>query len=146
MITKLRLVLAQEVRMDAGSAKERLPTVTTGQRIGDAERERAATALSDHFAAGRIDREEFDVRLTAAYEARTAADLEPLFLDLPPSRGATPVPASTRRRRRNFVVPVLPLVLLIAGLATVVSDGRFPFLFVFPMLWFAGGWRRRRSW
>jgi Domain of unknown function (DUF1707) len=147
MITKLRLVLAQEVRMDAGSAKERLPTVTTGQRIGDAERERAATALSDHFAAGRIDREEFDVRLTAAYEARTAADLEPLFLDLPPSRGATPTstPAGTRRTRRNFAVPVLPLVLLIAVVATVVTDGHFPY-FVFPMLWFARGSRHRRGW
>jgi len=133
--------------MDAGSAKERLPTVTTGQRIGDAERERAATALSDHFAAGRIDREEFDVRLTAAYEARTAADLEPLFLDLPGrSTTPTPTPAGTRRTHRNLVVPLLPLVLLIAVVATVGSDRHFPYFLVFPMLWFAGGWRRRRGW
>lgn len=135
--------------MDAGSAKERLPTVTTGQRIGDVERERAATALSDHFAAGRIDREEFDVRLTAAYEARTAADLEPLFLDLPPSRSATPAPTpappSTRRTRRNVVLPVLPLVLLIAVVATLAPYGHFPY-FVFPMLWLARGWRHRRGW
>ena len=138
--------------MDVGSAKQRPPTLAAGQRIGDAERERAAACLSEHFAAGRIDHEEFEVRVGAAYAATTAADLEPLFLDLPRSAPAAPTTQTTqttpdaRRSRRPFVVPVLPLVLLAAGVATIVSDGRFPFFFVFPMLWFAGGWRRRRGW
>ena len=52
-------------------------------RIGDAERVAAATALGDHFAAGRLDQAEFDERLGRAYAARTYADLEPLFADLP---------------------------------------------------------------
>jgi hypothetical protein len=60
-------------------------------RIGDAERVAAASALGDHFAAGRLDQVEFDERLGKAYAARTFEDLEPLFADLPEPR---PVPAS----------------------------------------------------
>lgn len=35
---------------------------------------------------GRLSQEEFDERITAALQARTAADLEPLFADLPAPR------------------------------------------------------------
>jgi hypothetical protein len=52
-------------------------------RIGDAEREQAVQALGDHFAQGRLEPHEFEERMTAAYAARTAADLEVLFDDLP---------------------------------------------------------------
>lgn len=58
----------------------------TGQRIGDVERDRAVNALSEHLASGRLDRSEFDERMTGALHARTHADLEPLFLDLPEPR------------------------------------------------------------
>lgn len=53
------------------------------QRIGDAERDRAADYLREHMSVGRLSQEEFDERVTAALQARTAADLEPLFNDLP---------------------------------------------------------------
>lgn len=53
------------------------------QRIGDAERDRAAEYLREHMSVGRLDQEEFDERVTAVLQARTAADLEPLFSDLP---------------------------------------------------------------
>lgn len=62
-------------------------------RIGDAERDDAATLLQDHLAAGRITHAEFDERITAALEARTQADLDALFIDLPgrrPGHGRTP--------------------------------------------------------
>ena len=135
--------------MDAVSPERRLPTLAAGQRIGDAERDRAAAALSDHFAAGRLDRDEFDVRLTAAYAARTAGDLDPLFLDLPApaAQGRAPVGPGTGRlrARRVLAVPLLPLLLLVAVVTTVSTDGRFPF-FVLPLLWFAGSFRRRRGW
>jgi hypothetical protein len=52
-------------------------------RIGNAEREQAVKALGDHFAQGRLEPEEFEDRMTAAYAARTAADLDRLFDDLP---------------------------------------------------------------
>jgi len=58
-------------------------------RIGDAERDRAVDALQVHMAQGRLDRDEFDERLGRALNARTAADLQPLFDDLPEPRPST---------------------------------------------------------
>ena len=52
-------------------------------RIGDAERNRAAELLSEHMAEGRLTQAEFDERLSIALKAKTAAELEPLFRDLP---------------------------------------------------------------
>ena len=65
-------------------------------RIGDAERDRAISTLSDHFAAGRLSREELDERVDQAMQARFDADLRPLFADLPrpePTAAARPAPA-----------------------------------------------------
>ena len=64
-------------------------------RIGDAERDRAVDALQVHMAEGRLDREEFDERLDRALGARTAADLQPLFADLPEPRPETGLGASS---------------------------------------------------
>jgi hypothetical protein len=67
-------------------------------RIGDAERLAAVTALGDHFAAGRLNQNELDERTASAFAARTFADLEPLFADLPdphPKRPAYAAPAPT---------------------------------------------------
>ena len=64
-------------------------------RIGDAEREQAIGYLQEHMAQGRLDRLEFDERLTQAFAARTAAELQPLFDDLPeprPGTALTPIP------------------------------------------------------
>jgi hypothetical protein len=52
-------------------------------RIGNAEREAAVRALGDHYAQGRLDQDEYEERVTAAYAARTSGDLAPLFEDLP---------------------------------------------------------------
>jgi Domain of unknown function (DUF1707) len=52
-------------------------------RVGDREREATAGALREHAAVGRLDPEELDQRLEAAYTARTQADLERLTYDLP---------------------------------------------------------------
>ncbi len=60
-------------------------------RIGDAERESAVSALSEHFATGRITREELDQRTDLAWAARTPAALRPLFADLPPPYPTAPV-------------------------------------------------------
>ena len=38
-------------------------------RISDAEREAAATALGEHYAAGRLTKEEYDERAAVAYAA-----------------------------------------------------------------------------
>jgi hypothetical protein len=113
-------------------------------RIGTAERERAAADLSEHLAAGRLTTEEFDQRVRRAYAARTAAELEPLFRDLP---DLSPAPAP---RRRVELRPLLA-VLLVAATVAWVAFVRVPPFFVFPVLWLFfrarrfGGPRRRFS-
>ncbi|MEU8436931.1 DUF1707 domain-containing protein [Streptomyces sp. NPDC029216] len=52
-------------------------------RASDADRERVVERLRDAVAEGRLDMEEFEERLEAAYKSRTYAELEPLTQDLP---------------------------------------------------------------
>jgi hypothetical protein len=62
-----------------------------GMRASDAEREQAADALREHYAAGRLTAEEFGERLDAVYTASTVRELEHLrhdLPDLPPSPAA----------------------------------------------------------
>lgn len=59
-------------------------------RVGDAERDAVASALHEHFAQGRLDREELDERLSAALAAKTVGDLREVIRDLP----ATPHPVA----------------------------------------------------
>ena len=56
-------------------------------RIGDAEREAAVSALGEHYAAGRLTKEEYDERAEQAFAARTSSQLFPLFVDLPRPQG-----------------------------------------------------------
>ena len=73
-------------------------------RIGDAERQAAVDALSEHFVAGRLNDAEFNERMDAAMQARTAADLWPLFSDLPrlDANGSGASPES------QALVPLMP--------------------------------------
>ena len=66
------------------------------QRLSDADRDAAAEMLRQHFTEGRLDQVEFDQRLGAALTARFAADLVPLFTDLPDPRpdAAGPAPSA----------------------------------------------------
>jgi DNA-binding PadR family transcriptional regulator len=52
-------------------------------RVSDRDRERATARLRDHFAEGRLTREELDERITAALNARTVGDLRRVTADLP---------------------------------------------------------------
>jgi hypothetical protein len=83
---------------------------TTPVRIGDAERDRAVSTLGDHFAAGRLTREEFDTRVDQAMAARFDDDLRPLFADLPRSE-PTPAPGPTYATAPGMR-SALPLMLL----------------------------------
>jgi hypothetical protein len=56
---------------------------STDLRISDQERERAAQALREHFAAGRITEDELNDRVEAVYAARTQEQLGALLSDLP---------------------------------------------------------------
>ena len=60
-----------------------LPDRTPELRASNADRERVAEILRTAAAEGRIDLDELDERLGAAYAAKTYADLVPLTRDLP---------------------------------------------------------------
>ncbi|MCX4693141.1 DUF1707 domain-containing protein [Streptomyces sp. NBC_01408] len=62
-------------------------------RASDADRDRVVERLRDAVAEGRLDMEEFEERLDAAYKSRTYAELEPLTRDLPAVPGAAAGPA-----------------------------------------------------
>jgi Domain of unknown function (DUF1707) len=144
-----------EGQPDGGPA--RLPAV----RVGDAERNSAAEALGEHFAAGRLDTAELDERLKLAYAARTYADLEPLFTDLPaprpfaPRPPAPPVSAASRSSRaagrpgdwrqpgwrRPPPVSLIPLLIVFAIVFTALVH--FPPFFLFFALWMWPRWGRR---
>jgi hypothetical protein len=62
-----------------------------GVRASDQERESTVTLLREHGAAGRLDVEELEQRVGAAYQARTRGDLSTLMDDLPrPQSLSTP--------------------------------------------------------
>jgi TM2 domain-containing membrane protein YozV len=61
-------------------------------RIGTAEREDAVRVLGEHFAEGRLNSDEYETRVSAAYEAENRAGLRPLFDDLPAPRPACLLP------------------------------------------------------
>lgn len=82
-------------------------------RVSDTDRHDVADRLRDAAAEGRLDWEELEERLEAAYAARTYAELLPITDDLPSSnapvpRPASPPPAPTTPRvtgtRRAFAV------------------------------------------
>ncbi|MFD1824153.1 MULTISPECIES: DUF1707 SHOCT-like domain-containing protein [Mumia] len=80
-------------------------------RVSDAEREHVAEILRAAAGDGRIDADELDERLGAAYTARTVADLVPLTADLPdapPFAQALPVRPAQPAQHVNAVVPAGP--------------------------------------
>jgi GntR family transcriptional regulator len=64
-------------------------------RASDAEREAVAGRLAEYFAAGRLDRAEFEDRVGRAMSAKTRADLSGLFAGLPET-GAPVAPEFAR--------------------------------------------------
>lgn len=115
-------------------------------RVGTAERERAAAALGEHFAAGRLDVTEYDDRVGRAYAAKTAGELAVLFGDLPRPQPVTPqilTPPPLPRRPPPFA-PIALTVALVFAIAFAVATHFFPF-FLFPLVFFLFA-RGRRGW
>jgi hypothetical protein len=87
-------------------------------RASDADRERIAARLREHFAEGRLTREELDERIAAALGAKTYGDLRGVMADLPepgmfPQPGGWPVVAPPRPVMARSGPPILPLALLL---------------------------------
>ncbi|MEO5711187.1 MAG: DUF1707 domain-containing protein [Nocardioidaceae bacterium] len=94
-------------------------------RIGDDDREAAVTALGEHYAAGRLTKDEYDERSQRAWEARTMSALTPLFADLPRAQAApratVPTPPSRPllapgRGRPGWLLPVLVVIGVLVAL------------------------------
>jgi Domain of unknown function (DUF1707) len=85
-------------------------------RTSDADRERVTARLRDHFAEGRLNREELDERITAALNARTFGELRRVLVDLPepaPVLATRPAgPGLAVRRRGPGILPLVALMLL----------------------------------
>jgi hypothetical protein len=71
-----------------------------GVRASDDERESTVMLLREHGTAGRLDVEELEQRVGAAYQARTRGDLTALFHDLPRSQ-AVSAPTAYRPGMRH---------------------------------------------
>lgn len=111
-------------------------TPTEPVRIGDAERDEALNRLGDHFAAGRLTREEFDERSETAMGARFDRDLEALFRDLPKAEPSTTTVVRRERPKAaavlsSTVVLLVPLLVL-AVVASIALHGP---IFFGPIIW-----------
>jgi hypothetical protein len=93
-------------------------------RTSDADRERVTARLREHFAEGRLTREELDERVTAALNAKTFGELRRVLADLPEPvavlpdggrpRAAWSGPAPVFRRRGPRLFPLVALLLILA--------------------------------
>jgi len=132
-------------------------------RVSDADRDRAAARLRDHFAEGRLTQEELDERISAALSAKTFGDLRHVMADLPQPEPvpATAAPNPQRAGPPRIVYrhgpPILPLVLFALLAAVIIPGGGWLFLKLLLAFWlvscligaFAAGryYRRiRRGW
>ncbi|HEY5848494.1 MAG TPA: DUF1707 domain-containing protein [Microlunatus sp.] len=121
------------------------------QRIGDTDRDQAADALREHLAQGRISQDEFDERMSVALSAKTAADLEPLFADLPEPRPAAlkgVEPMSTPWPAYNPPPPAVPAPRPAAEVPAVNSNWATGLMVAATVAWpawlilsFAFSWR-----
>jgi hypothetical protein len=111
------------------------------ERLSDADRDRAASDLAEHYAQGRLDAEEHAERLDAIWTARTNADLEPIFEDLP---RRTPERPSRGGRRGWQPVPFLPIVALLIVISIVTHLPFWILIFFVGCGLFAR--RRKHAW
>jgi Domain of unknown function (DUF1707) len=120
-------------------------------RIGDEERDRAVATLGDHYAAGRLTREEFDERIEQAMQARFDRDLRPLFADLPDSPDSEPRSPTGRgwRTGAGMAVPLffwlLPVLLVALVIAAVAFSAPWMFWGLFWLFMISRFWGRRFS-
>jgi hypothetical protein len=109
-------------------------------RISDADRAEVADRLSKHYSDGRLDQAEFNERLDRAMNAKTQADLNGLFADLPatdePEKAAKAVRQTDQRpRNRRPVQRVLGLILIAVVAIFAARALMWPF---FGLFGFAG--------
>ena len=119
---------AHSSRWARGSSSSANPQM----RISDADRAEVADRLSKHYSDGRLDQAEFNERLDRAMNAKTQADLNGLFADLPPTaepdKAVKTVRQPDRRpRTRRPVQRVIGLILITVVAIFVARALMWPF-------------------
>jgi hypothetical protein len=121
-----------------------------GMRIGDAERNQVSDTLSKHYAAGRLDDEEFSHRMTQAVGAKTKGDLSGLLSDLPP---VEPEAGSLPRHRHHFgfgsFLMLCLTVLVVGSIASAlwwVPGPHFGWIAIAVLAFLVLRWERHRHW
>lgn len=138
-------------------------------RAGDEDRERTATALGGHYAAGRLTLEEFQQRLDLAYAAKTLGELDDLMTDLPASdlspssgqrdglpplpqrRAPGPVQASGGPSAVRQFWPLIAITVIVVSLIGGAAAGPWffwlavPLAFIMLRSWILGGSSRDRD-
>ena len=121
-------------------------------RIGDAEREAAVTALGEHYAAGRLTKEEYDERAGIAWTAKTNSALWPLFADLPrPQAGPPPRAVSPSRRSQHdhrghwLGAVMMPIFLVLVVLAIAKHLPLLVLVGIFWLMWAKTSSHARRN-
>jgi hypothetical protein len=110
-------------------------------RIGDSDREAAATFLREHYAQGRLTLEEFNERLNAIFAATTQGQLSAITRDLPyvgvaaasPPRAQADARQERSRQRHQSAPPrglrMLPVIIAVMAVWLVLFDLHLRFFF-----------------
>jgi len=98
-------------------------------RASHADREQAVDVLKDAFVQGRLERDEFDVRVGQALGSRTCAELAAVTAYLPAGQAAAHPPEPARGRGEQ---PVLRRGRVI-GVATALYAGVWAVVILFPI-------------
>jgi hypothetical protein len=97
-------------------------------RASDADREQAVDLLKAAFVAGRLGKDEFDLRIGWALASRSFADLDAVTDDLPagPTKARPPAPA--REPGRKQLIMRASVTIAVAGVVAIaaVPMVRFP--------------------
>ncbi|HEU5421782.1 MAG TPA: DUF1707 domain-containing protein [Streptosporangiaceae bacterium] len=135
-----------------GAPRARANYANPGMRISDAERSEVADRLSAHYGDGRLDQEEFSRRMDQAMNAKTQADLNGLFADLPdgdvPAAGTGlrpggrgPAAGSGARRGGPGRVIAIILIAIVAAFAVHALGWLVPWVLVAALAYV---WLRHR--
>jgi Domain of unknown function (DUF1707) len=130
----------------AGSAANNRPeSGGFDMRVSDAERQVIADELKAHFAAGRLDIDEYEDRLQSALAARTRHDLDDLVRDLP---SVSAVATAQVPPTRPFFLAILFAIGVLAVFTVVFNalHGLFFPWWLIPIAFFVFSRHWRRGW
>src|SRR5690348_17161530 len=94
-------------------------------RASDADREAMAEILRRHYAAGRLDPQEFEERIDRCYAAKRFSELDELLTDLPHEETPKPSPHAERPwrgyRPRWGAAAIVPIIVALIALCALTG-------------------------